>query len=94
MQICHQCRKPVNVLKLIGRKDTCPFCNAELRCCLNCRFYDARVYNQCRESQAERVLEKDRSNFCEYFVYGENISESDAPGQASAKDKLESLFRK
>ena len=94
MKRCHQCRKEVVVQKVIGRKDTCPFCGAELRCCVNCRFYDAQVYNQCRESQAERVLEKDRSNFCDYFSFREAETEPEPAAKQSARDKLESLFKK
>ncbi|MBN1548701.1 MAG: hypothetical protein JW902_18775 [Syntrophaceae bacterium] len=94
MKRCHQCLKEVAVQKVIGRKDTCPFCSAELRCCLNCRFYDPQVYNQCRESQAERVLEKDRSNFCDYFNFKEAEAEPELAAKQTARDKLESLFKK
>lgn len=80
--------------KIIGRKERCPFCDNDLRCCLNCRFYDKQVYNQCRESQAERVLDKDRSNFCEYFVFREAGSEPVPEGKQTARDKLETLFKK
>lgn len=94
MKVCHHCRKEVVIPKVIGRKDACPFCDTDLRCCLNCLFYDARVYNQCRESQAERVLDKDRSNFCEYFVFGDADPERAPVIKQTAKDKLESLFKK
>lgn len=79
---------------MIGRKDTCPCCDADLRCCLNCRFFDGRVYNQCRESQAERVLDKDRSNFCEYFIFRDDDSEREPTAKQAARDKLETLFKK
>ena len=79
---------------MIGRKDMCPFCNTDLRCCLNCRFYDARVYNQCRESQAERVLDKDRSNFCDYFLFRDTESGGEYEGKQTARDRLDSLFKK
>lgn len=78
---------------MVGRKETCPFCGADLRCCLNCRFYDERIYNQCRETQAERVLDKDRSNFCDYFVF-RDVDAGQAPeAKQSARDKLASLFK-
>lgn len=94
MNTCYRCGKEVVVAKIIGRKDVCPFCQADLRCCLNCRFYDERVYNRCRESQAELVLDKDRSNFCEYFLFGDADSDREPVIKQTARDKLESLFKK
>jgi hypothetical protein len=44
-------------------------CRADLRVCLNCVSYDARVAQQCRERRAEPVLEKHVGNFCEYFEF-------------------------
>ena len=38
-----------------------------MHCCRNCRFYDPAYHNQCREPQAERQVDKERGNFCEYF---------------------------
>lgn len=95
MNICHKCKKEITVDKMIGRKDVCPFCNAELRCCLNCRYYDPAVYNQCRETQADRVLDKDRSTFCDYFVFRDTRPDDSAKGgKEAARDKLEALFKK
>lgn len=36
--------------------------------CRNCAHHDTSAYNECREPQADRVLEKERSNFCDYFT--------------------------
>jgi hypothetical protein len=53
------------------------------------------LYNQCRESQAERVLDKDRSNFCDYFSFHEYCSDAKAKeGGETTRDKLEALFKK
>jgi hypothetical protein len=94
VNVCYRCRKEVVIPKIVGRKDVCPSCQADLRCCLNCCFYDARVYNQCRESQAERVLDKDRSNFCDYFSFREADSGPEPEEKQVSKDKLEALFKK
>jgi len=94
MKVCCRCGKELMIPRVVGRKDTCSNCQADLRCCLNCTFYDDRVSNQCRESQAERVLEKDRSNFCDYFVYRNVDSERGVGGKQTARDKLASLFKK
>jgi len=95
MRLCFHCRTEILLTGQIGRREVCPRCGRDLHVCRNCRFYDPRAYNACRESQAERVLDKDRSNFCDYFVFQEGDGATDgspAPG-ASARDKLASLFK-
>lgn len=93
MKSCYRCCKEVAVQKIIGRKDACPFCGSDLRCCMNCQFYDELVYNQCRETQAERVLDKDRSNFCDYFVFRDADVVREVERKTNIQDKLESLFK-
>lgn len=93
MKICHACRREVEPPDPVGRKAVCPFCRTDLRCCLNCRFHDSAAYNQCHESQADRVLEKDRANFCEYFRYREGGSQPGS-GTPPGRDRLEGLFKK
>ena len=66
--ICAFCGHKINIVDKIGRKDTCPKCNGDLRCCRQCFFFEARAYNECKEIMAERVVDKDRANFCDYFV--------------------------
>ncbi|MBF0272448.1 MAG: hypothetical protein HQL98_10330 [Magnetococcales bacterium] len=50
-----------------GRSEVCAGCMKETRVCLNCRFHDTGSYNECRETVAERIVDKDRSNFCDFF---------------------------
>ncbi len=50
------------------RNATCESCAADLRCCRTCRFYDPSAYNACTEPAADRVLEKDRANFCDFYA--------------------------
>jgi hypothetical protein len=52
------------------------------------------AYNDCREPQAERVIEKGRSNFCDFLVFRD--AETNGKGKdsgESAKTKMESLFK-
>ncbi len=91
---CHHCKKEVQILDRVGRGDTCPFCNTDAHCCLNCSFYDASSYNECRESNAERVLSKDRANFCDYFEFAKDRKGSLSSKELEAKAKLEALFKK
>lgn len=55
------------------------------------------AYNDCREPQAARVVEKRQSNFCDYFTF--KSSPQDNPKKVDekiedAKMKLEALFKK
>jgi hypothetical protein len=52
-------------------------------------------YNECHEPQAERVVDKDRSNFCEYFAFGDSsVVEKDQNKERDARNELEALFKK
>lgn len=94
MRICHACKKEISGELKVGRRDVCPSCGADLRCCLNCRFYDRAVSKQCRETVTELVKEKEKSNFCEYFVIVENrIVAVDARSTPTRK-ALDDLFKK
>ncbi len=58
-----------------------------------CLFYDRTAYNECRESQAERVVDKEKANFCSYFkIAAKNqVLNSDKNEVLSA---AEALFKK
>lgn len=77
-----------------GRRSLCPRCGYETRVCLNCLFYAPGSHNDCREPQAERVVDKEKSTFCDYF---KPKAEGGASPDASAKEALdaaEALFKK
>lgn len=92
---CCHCGKKLQFPDRIGRRDVCPFCGMDLRCCLHCLFYDPAYAGGCKEPQAERVLEKDRSNFCDYFAVRKSSDTGRRREQdKSSKEKLEALFKK
>jgi len=95
MKTCHACRQVIATEKKIGRRDECPLCRADLHCCLNCAFYDVSVSKQCREPAAELVKDKNRANFCDYFVFAESrpSRRSDADVDKTRKE-LDDLFKK
>ena len=93
MKCCAHCQKEIPEGEPAGRQAQCPFCGADLHICHNCVFYEPGIYNDCRESQAERVVEKSRSNFCDYFQYRTGAAK---PGRrpADLQEKLGALFKK
>jgi len=93
MNICHKCKKEIAQDFFIGRQSQCASCGADLHCCLNCSFYDVGSYNDCREPQAERVLDKSRSNFCDFFTFKQTAKTTGAADSVT-KDELEKLFKK
>lgn len=94
MKICHACTKKLVENLKVGRKDECPSCGADLRCCLNCVFYDRASSKQCRETVTELMREKEKANFCDYFEYAENRIAATDPGISPARKALDDLFKK
>ena len=66
---CQFCGAPVTIGEPIPRDSECESCRHDLRCCRNCRHYDTRYNNSCRETMADPVEDKERRNFCEYFAF-------------------------
>lgn len=97
MPRCHACGAAFEARARIGFRDACERCDAELHACLNCRFYEPGASNDCREEQAERVVDKNRGNRCEWFQAGGPGSHEDRQEKGTetgAREKLEALFRK
>lgn len=94
MNLCHACKQAV-VLDPhvpVGRRDTCPNCYADLRCCLNCCYHDPGRQNECMEPFSEQVRDRSGGNFCGFFRFseGEHAREADVD---SARAKLDDLFK-
>jgi hypothetical protein len=70
-----------------AREGACPGCGKQTHVCRNCRFFAPGRANDCQEPIAERVVEKDRANFCDYF------EPSDAASGISEKTSTEDLLR-
>jgi hypothetical protein len=78
------------------RADSCPQCDSDLHCCRNCQFYDPSKHNQCAETQAEWVGDKETANYCGYFQPNPTLlaGTSRRSSQADdAKKRFDSLFR-
>jgi len=94
MRTCYACKKEIAGELKAGRRDACPSCGADLRCCLNCLFYHPAVSKQCRETIAELVREKAKVNFCDYFVFVEDRIAAPDAGGAQVRKALDDLFKK
>lgn len=92
--VCWHCGASLADLPLpLGRLDECPACRAYLHVCKLCRFYDRNATKQCREDDAEEVIEKERANFCEYFKPRANAYQASLHVKSrEAKAGLDALF--
>lgn len=88
---CFECGQAMTFEDQVSRREECPKCGADVRVCKNCEFYDPKVYNECRETSADPVREKDRSTLCDFFRPNQA-----GKGGKNAKDQLmsaaEALF--
>ncbi|MBF0158912.1 MAG: hypothetical protein HQL58_05260 [Magnetococcales bacterium] len=79
----------------MGREDECPACRRATRVCRNCHFYDTSACDECREPQAERVIDKERANFCDFFEPDSQLIHPATPlSREAARQAADSLFRK
>ena len=94
--ICFKCLKEI-VIKppaIVGRGEDCPHCGTSAHVCKNCEFYDPKAYNECRESSAERVVEKEKPNFCDQFSPNHVGPKDKMNAQNDVLKKAQSLFKK
>ncbi len=93
--LCQACQTeiPLAAGESVGFRDACDRCRADLHVCLNCAHYDPSAYNECRESNAERILDRDRANRCDYFR-PTSIARAGGDGRDQAMADLEDLFKK
>ncbi len=93
MKLCHACKKELQISKKIARQEECPFCRADLYCCLNCKFYDRTSSQNCREPVAERVKDKHKANYCDFFSFREDSAATPENADQSRKE-LNDLFKR
>lgn len=91
---CYNCGDSLATLSLpISRRDMCPACSVHLHACRMCVHYDPHVIGQCREQEAEEVLDKRKVNFCEWFVPSDSAWDgSTSGGDERARAALDALF--
>jgi len=91
---CYRCGASLASLSLpLSRQDECPGCGAYLHVCKMCQHFDASVTRQCREDGADDVTDKDRLNFCDWFVPSDSAFDAKRKEEEDqAKSALDALF--
>lgn len=89
---CWKCGAPLEGA-FYGRRESCPQCGRDTHVCKNCIHYDTAYNNSCKENQADRVVEKEKANFCDYFSPSPRAGEG-AQSKADLRAAAEALFKK
>ena len=92
--ICHSCGSELRFEGPISRAEVCARCDADVHCCLNCLNYDPSAHNHCREPQAEWVSDREKSNFCDFFIPNKLTAAGSAKPANGARQSFENLFKK
>ena len=93
---CYYCGKAIELSmgSSISVRDYCTKCNRDLHSCFNCQHYSPEAYNECHEPQAERVVDKEKANCCDYFKpSNRNPGASEGKSKADYLKQLDGLFR-
>ncbi len=75
------------------RQDHCDSCGRDTHACKNCEHHDRAYNNECRESSAERIVDKEKANFCDHFKPGTRAG-AEAASREALKSAAEALFKK
>ena len=91
---CYKCQAALDIdtRQSIARSEECPKCFANIRCCKMCKHYDTTAYNECREPTADRIVEKEKANFCDHYEVGAGDTYKDK--KDDLKSMAEALFKK
>lgn len=91
---CYRCGGSLAALSLpFSRQDECPECSNYLHVCKMCTHYDPKVVRQCREDGAEDVTDKDRLNFCDWYVPTDSAFDQKRKAEEDqARSALDALF--
>lgn len=91
---CGKCGSRLDIVgNQVGRRDTCPSCDAELHACIHCRHFDPSVAKQCKEPFAEVPMDKESANFCDFFQLGEG-GQHGSTSHDALMNAAEALFKK
>jgi len=95
MYFCYNCHHEVELEVKPTRFDQCEFCQAYLRCCYNCKFYNPSYPNECMETNSAFVADRAAGNFCGYYHFATGKERlGDKIGKNDVKKSFDSLFKK
>jgi hypothetical protein len=89
---CYACGTDLYMDAPVGRRTTCPECDADLHACINCRHYDDSAPHQCREPHAEQIVDKEAANACDLYQLGDGASRRRRDAGDEARRQLAALF--
>lgn len=90
---CQICGQRITLGDRVGRGEACPKCGADLKACRQCRFYAPNLSNSCREPKAERVVDKEKANFCDFYEPNRDGA-VDVSDQAASRSQAEEMWEK
>ena len=92
--VCWNCGEHLADVPLpISRQASCPKCFNELHCCRLCQHYDANASTTCFEDRADTPLQKENSNFCEFFIPQQDAFKRPTAARSnSAHSDLDAIF--
>lgn len=71
----------------------CPQCRAQLHTCRMCRNWNPRLHSDCDETRAESVSDREKANFCDWFVLQpDGYSPVDSKQSVASRSELDKLF--
>jgi hypothetical protein len=87
--MCYYCGAAVPSDRQIGFGETCPVCGKDMHVCLACDFYTPGAHWDCKETIDAPVEDKEKRNFCDYFVVAPKFF-MQTSGNRAARTKAES----
>lgn len=94
MKRCYRCGTEWREEKRPSRTDVCEKCNAYIRCCLNCKFYDEHAHNNCTIPTTEWVGDAEKGNLCDDYTFADRPAEDAQAGEPEeAREAWEKLWR-
>jgi len=62
-----------NALEKISFRAECAGCGASLHSCVNCKYYQEGLSNDCQIPGTERVSDREAGNFCDEFKPSDKV---------------------
>ncbi len=91
--ICHSCGSNRKMEGKVRRAEVCSACDADMHCCLNCENFDEAAHNKCREPQTDWVPDREKANFCDYFLPNTKSSKARTGELDKARLDFNNLFK-